>query len=123
MLSSPSKEISKTHWRHLQLPVVTRRPLADLKKSYTADEAGLENSVSMSELKLPDEERLIHKYEQNDAVLDELVTKVDKAEATLRHSEEYVCFLEDGVYKQSNQLLRTNASSSSYRERVAVIEQ
>lgn len=97
-------------------------PLANLKKTYTADKTELEKLLTASALKLEDAERSTQKLEHTKDTLDVSATKIGEAEARLRGSADQVFFLDKKLSEQSNRLLSKDTSATVYQERIVVLE-
>lgn len=81
---------------------------AELKRSLSAEKAGLVKSRAAYDEKFAEEEHCIQKFEYNKDTLDDLGTKVDEAEANLKTAEKRLRFIEDEVSKKvANSLKRT----------------
>lgn len=94
-----------------------------LKESYETGKAEFKKFLVASEEKLVDVEHRIQAFEHTRYTVEELLIKVDEAEAKLKNSEEHVRFIENKVSKQRNYLLWKDVYSSGYRERVVALKQ
>lgn len=97
--------------------------IAVVREFHFVYKTDLETSLSASKKRLSYAERLIYKFEHNKDNLDDLLTRVDGAEAKLESPEGPDQFLEDKVSELGSQLVEKDAVLSGYRERMNIVEE
>lgn len=79
-------------------------------------------SFQSSEKKLENVDRSILELQHTKAITDVLVTRIDKAEKTLKGSKKHFIFFDDEMSKQSNPLLFKKTMAIEYQYLVVVLQ-